>query len=102
MRAYSVFDRIAGSFEGACLVIANNSKEAKKLGWPVIHSWGSDEYIDMGIRWIRKPNQQIRDLLEADVKVIIESPTTCSRCEMWGGELNSEHICESCLELEQS
>ena len=96
MRAYMVYSRCCGSDEAACLVIANTSREAKNLGWPILRDWGSDEFTDTAVRWLREPNKQARDLIAAGDTVVVECPDTCTQCEKWGEELNKSGVCEQC------
>ena len=52
MRAYYVSDE---DNENAIAVVADNSREAKKLGWSSIRECGC-EYVDMRVHWLKKAN----------------------------------------------
>ncbi|MBA7685647.1 hypothetical protein ES703_94072 [subsurface metagenome] len=60
------------------------------------------EYINLRVRLERGSDflfkEAIQDKLKADVPHVIESPTSCKGCEMWGYELNEEGYCETCQE----
>jgi len=100
MKAYMVYSRYCGSDEGACLVIANTAKAAKKLGWPILRDWGADEYIDTAVRLIREPNEQACGLIKQGIETVVECPVTCGQCEQWGRELNDAGVCAQCEENE--
>jgi len=97
MKAYMAYDRIAGSDEGACLVIAENTEVAKKLAWPIVLGWGAESYPDMTVKLLREPNKQARELIAEGVACIEDDPTCCKKCNMWGGELYEEQ-CSICGE----
>lgn len=103
MRAYMAYCRLCGSQEGAALVFAHSVKEAKRIAWPVIHSWGlTDEYIDLAVRWLNGDDYLFEDAdqekLANGVAHVIESPTACRHCERWGRELNHDGVCEQCFD----
>lgn len=93
--------------EGACLVFASSVKEAKKLAYPVVSGWGMiDQYIDLRVTLLKHHDylleQANKELLSKNVAHVIESPTTCHRCELWGtGQLDGRGICPDCVELEE-
>ena len=106
MRAYMIYSRFAGSEEGAALVFANSAKEAKKVGWQGIGCDLTDEYIDLGVRWLKGDNylfeQANQKKLAAGIAHVINSPKSCAMCEMWGvSPLDEKGLCEDCQELEE-
>ena len=105
MKAYMGFMREAGAPEGACLIFAHTIREAKKLACPVIISWGTD-FIDVGVRLLRNSDHLFvegdQDKLAKDIPHIIEEPTCCKRCLLWGHPINEDGLCESCAEDEMN
>jgi hypothetical protein len=108
LKAYMGYSRAGGSREGACLVFAHNTKEARKLTYPVLMSWfdhnGSDDWIDTSTNVLKDCKflfeQANQEKLAAGTAHVIESPKTCIVCEMWGSELNEKGICDGCEEGE--
>lgn len=93
-RAYMAYDRHAGPNDGAILVFAANAREAKKLAWPALYGWGTDFFIDVGIRWLRSDCEHMR---RKEGPHVVESPPSCCDCEMWYSEpLDSDGRCEGC------
>jgi len=102
MKAYMGFDCIAGSEEGACLIFANSSKKAKKIGYPIIKSWHSTRWVDMRVKWLRKDydyfkTQANQEKLSNGISHVIESVETCSVCLLWGVPLING-VCENCID----
>ena len=95
MKAYMGFDREGGSECGACLIFAANSREARKLAWPILDSWFDDaQWIHCAVRWLRELPKHLKKSDTGKPRVI-ESPPLCPRCEMWGGELKNG-MCSLC------
>ncbi len=85
MKAYMVYDRIAGSGECAMLVFANTAKEAKKVSWAAY--WCSEiceSWIDWAVKLIRDCPEHLKGLDNGKVQVI-ESVDACPSCDSWGG-----------------
>lgn len=102
LKAYSAFSREAGPEEGAILVIANTTREAKKLAWQSGACWNVDEWIDLATRLIK---DDIYILSLADQKElrlghphIIDNPIGCDKCGMWGVEITIDKLCGNCNE----
>jgi hypothetical protein len=92
--------------EGAVLIFAHTSKEAKRIGWRdsnVLHDM-TDSYVEVRIRYLKQSPYLFKEAektkLKKDIPHVIDSPTSCKRCELWGGELNNDGYCESCIEIE--
>jgi hypothetical protein len=104
MKAYMVFSRFAGSEEGAALVFAHNSREAKKVGWNGIGSdLANNDFTDLAVRLIRNGDwlfaEGDQDKLNQDIPHIIESPKCCNNCQMWGeSPLDKGGMCQGCRE----
>ena len=104
LKAYMGYSRAGGSREGACLVFAHNTKEARTLTYPVLIDWfdhnGSDDYIDTVTKVLKECEHLFKeanqDKLAAGVAHVIESPKTCIVCEMWGEEIDEKGYCEGC------
>lgn len=98
MKAYMGFHGGLGSEEGACLIFANNAKEAKSLAFGVINNWFDSEWVDTRVRLI-KDSEYLFQYRVSFKSHTIEAPPTCSRCQMWGtGEIVFD-ICKSCREI---
>ena len=96
IKAYSGFDANLGPEEGACLVFAYNSRQAKKLAYSILRNWGS-EYIDVRVRWLKDEDYLFKQM-RSDKPHVIESPETCDICGMWGGGEIINGVCEMCRE----
>jgi len=106
LKMYMGYWREAGSSEGACLIFAHTSREAKKLAFRVLSGWSPDtEWIDVGIKLIKDSDylykEANQELLKNNVSHSIESPKCCKRCEQWGYEIDDEGICSRCREDEE-
>jgi hypothetical protein len=88
-------------YEGACLVFAHTVREAKKIGWSIVSSWGCDSFIEVRATFMRNSlflyEQAIQENLEKGIPHVIESPITCKGCEHWGMKLNEQGYCDDCL-----
>lgn len=87
--------------EYAILVFANNIKEAKKLAFPSLNSFGIDEYIDMRVFLLKDKKflykQADKKLLDENIAHVIEDPDGCLECFRWDvSELNENSICSIC------
>jgi hypothetical protein len=106
LKAYMGYSRVGGSREGACLVFAHNTKEARKLTYPVLRSWfdynGSDDWIDTATTVLKDSEflfkEANQEKLAASIAHVIESPKTCIVCEMWGNEIDEQGRCDGCIE----
>ena len=103
LKVYMGYDNLGGSSEGAILIFAHTAREAKKVAWnsySFIQEICDGEYINLRVRLERNANHLFKeanqDKLKADEPHVIESPTTCNGCELWGYELNKEGYCEDC------
>jgi hypothetical protein len=104
LRTYIGFMREAGQGDGACLIFAHNTREAKKLNWPVIRDWWTDaEWIDNAVRRLRE-NQDwlfscsdVGKLIRGEAHVN-DNPPSCSSCEQWGQPINEDGYCPDCAE----
>ena len=100
LKPYMGFSRSLGAPEGAVLIFARTAREAKRISWgrffiPDI----CDEYIDYGVRLIRN-GAHLMKLATSNQPHVIESPPTCPRCELWGGESMRDSdgpCCEYCM-----
>lgn len=101
LKAFSVYDREAGPREGAFLVFANSSKEARQLAWPSAADMFCCEWIDLTTNALFQDTEMLADQEGIDLggdPLVIESPKSCASCELWGEVLNSEGLCESCVD----
>lgn len=102
LRAYLGFNGRWGSHEGAIAIFANDSREAKRIGFLAFeHLYGDCEYIDFRVRWIRDGMDQHADyeLLETGQPHVNDSPGACDRCELWYADVEViDGLCEYCRE----
>jgi hypothetical protein len=106
LKLYMGYSRLAGSTEGACLVFANNRKEARKVAFQCLRCWwGEQEWTDTKVQWLKNEDYLYKqanvEKLEKNIPHVIESPQACKKCELWGAELNENGICENCMEEEE-
>lgn len=103
LKPYIGYSRSGGSEEGACLIFANNCKEAKKLAFEEFKGWFDEqEWIDVAVNklkgeWLYKEANQ--ENLKNNFPHVVDNPVTCKKCETWGHETYIDGICEDCREL---
>lgn len=101
LKPYMGYSRDGGAHEGAFLIFAHNLKEAKRIGWQALSQIICDDYTDMAVRLLKEEHLYLdanKEKLEADITHVIESPTCCKSCELWGYPLDAEGLCEECAE----
>ena len=90
--------------EGASLVFAHSSREAKKLAWqgcPVCGDGGEFTAVrvkwlpDKDYPWLRREADPKK--LAADQGHVIDSPRSCRHCETWGKAMANDEECEDCV-----
>jgi hypothetical protein len=101
LNTYMAFSRNNGPEEGAILVFAHSIQEARVVGWRAMPDELTDEYIDFGVRRIRKSpwlyNEANAIKLRNDEAHVIDNPISCDNCGMWGDEpIGKDGYCESC------
>lgn len=82
--------------EGAILVFANTSKEAKKISVPVLDSWGIT-FTDIRVIFL-KHHEYLNQYSKGDFPHVIDSPEVCKSCELWGISELVNGLCEACSE----
>lgn len=98
LKAYMAFDGPSGPAEGATLVIAHNTREAKKIGWPEVCLWGA-EYTDVRVRLLRDDHVLAladQAKLAAGEPHVVDSPMVCDVCEFWGYAVDADGYCAYC------
>jgi len=100
---YSAYSRELGSSEGAVLVFARNSREAKKVVARNCLGWLVGDYTDIAVRRLREYEDYLYTLADQEKLAknephVIDSPPFCKLCERWGTPLDEEGICEDCRE----
>jgi hypothetical protein len=105
LKHYMAYSRGGGPEEGAVLVLAHTVQEAKRIAWssPTFLQDACDgDYLDLAVTllknrpWLDKDANQVK--LHADIPHVIECPSSCKGCELWGYELNERGYCEDCAE----
>ena len=87
--------------EGAVLVFANNSREAKPLAYCGINSLFDVAYTDIRVRRMRKHLDHLHSLGDADKLArnfahVVDDPASCPRCESWGAPAHPDGGCMFC------
>jgi hypothetical protein len=102
LKPYMVFSRHEGPENGAALVLAPNSKEARKLGYLVCDLFGCDGWIDCGVLLLRHTADVLplanQEALAAGQAHVIEGPVCCQACGQWGAGLTDDNRCGWCNE----
>lgn len=86
--------------EGALLVFAHDVRQARRLAWPTLRDWFDGVlYIDARVRRVRGTHI----FTEADPEAfregrphVVESPTSCDRCMLWGQPIGGDGLCPDC------
>ncbi len=89
LKAYMGFNKDAGSNEGACLIFANTSNEAKKIGFDTVRSWFNTGWSRMGVRRVigdQYFKEADQEKLTNGTPHVIDNPECCPRCDKWGAE----------------
>lgn len=100
LKFYTAYSRNLGEIHGAALVVAHSAKEAKRLAWKYT-AFFYDEYIDVGIKWIRGDNAPPladQTKLAAGQPHVVDDPIGCETCHIWGAGLTSDNRCGWCGE----
>lgn len=96
-KIYMGYDKAAGSHEGAILIFAASSKDARKLGWGTMKVLHSTAWVDMAVRLMRKNTEFLALEATSDKPHVITDMRSCPQCELWGEEYNISH-CGYCDE----
>ena len=105
LNMYMGFSRSSGSHEGAILIFAVNSRQARKIGWG--KAWGMivDDYADFTVTRINDApwlyEEAVPDKLRDGIPHVIDNPTVCKSCEQWG-EWLIDGKCQQCTDNEDS
>ncbi len=99
LKPYMGYSQVAGAQEGAILIFAHTVREAKTIGYPAGNDLFLTDYIDFAVRLIKDDYNFCdadKKLLAVDKPHVIDNPTSCKHCELWGFQLDSFGVCESC------
>ena len=101
MKAYMGYSKSAGSCEGAILIFANNSKEAKSLARKSsVMAELAENFLDVTVTWLKNSQYLFKQMPTDDTPCFVESPITCTDCGMWGrGDIGEDGVCEACKEI---
>ncbi len=96
MKPYMAYSRANGPGDGAILIVAKNSRAARKLAW---RSGEYDGWTDLAVRLIRDGHalalaDQIK--LAAGVEHVIAEPLACESCHEWGHGVDEGGFCLRC------
>ena len=101
MNKYMAYDKGAGKEEGACLVFANSSQEARKLAYSVIQGWFDEcDWIDIVAKTI-KGHEYLNEECKSGEPHVIESPESCTQCGNWGVGAIICELCPACREIDE-
>ena len=106
LKPYMGYSHAGGSREGAVLIFAHNIKEAKKIGWPILHGMFLDEFTDMAVRFIKNGGYLFDQMPKwSQLKLyngtphVVDAPPSCKNCNLWGmGEFNEGGYCPDCAD----
>lgn len=104
LRAYSAYCRDVGPQEGAVLVFAPRSKDARKLAFPTLNDWFDLEWIDVATDWLPTSARWLAEQEGVDLEGeprLIESPKACNRCDRWGAPIDTDGVCQDCRDAEE-
>ena len=96
-KIYLGYDKSVGSQEGAVLIFAASSKDARKLGWGTMKSFHGTAWVDMAVRLMRKNLDYLAMEATSDQPHVITDMRICPKCELWGEDRNEDH-CGYCDE----
>jgi len=108
MKPYMIYSRAAGPGEGAALVFASNSQEARTVGFRGIgYDLVGGVFVDLASWLLRdKPwlfEEADKEKLFREIPHIVESPTSCKKCEQWGqSPIGADGLCDGCREGKES
>lgn len=104
LKMYMGYSHDAGSEEGACLIFAVNSDEARKLSFPLMKDWHDSDWTDARVSLIKGQEflykEANQEKLNNGISHLIDSPTACNNCNQWGQELDEKGLCEGCADDE--
>jgi hypothetical protein len=91
--------------DGACLVFAKNVREARNLSFSILDSWfGVECYIDVKAVLLKNEDYLYKEAdqekLNNEIAHVVESPESCSSCELWGRSELVDGKCEYCRDDE--
>lgn len=105
LKPYMGYSRSGGTTEGAILIFAHSVREAKRVAWDAttfLQDATDGNYTDLAVTLIRDGNHLFAEgnaeKLAADIPHVIECPTSCKGCHLWGEPLNEQGYCEGCEE----
>ena len=83
------------------MIFAHTAREAKKVGFNGIGAdISGDEFIDFGVLLIKDADwlwqEADEEKLLNDIPHVIDDPTVCKGCEVWGIELLENGYCLDC------
>ena len=105
MNFYILFDTNVGAEEGACLVVAETGREAKKFGYRTLQDWFDTEFIDIGVNILKDNIETLKKEIDMEkyhkrIPQVIDNPKICPTCELWGGGEVVDGHCEFCKDGE--
>ena len=106
LHIYMGFDSKAGSTEGAILIFAPSSKEARKVGWGTMKALLDTAWIDMTVKRLRHNLEHLygdadQSKLEAGIPHAVDNMRDCPNCGLFGehgGPIDENGHCGYCRE----
>ena len=99
LKAYMGYNRESDPQDGALLVFAHSIKEAREISFGDMSIYFDCEWTDMKFERLKGEyifNEANKELLKQDVAHVIDNPTSCKSCQLWGMEINNDGLCENC------
>ena len=95
MRAYMVYE--GDPHDGAALVLANNSAEAKRIGHHECAEWGDGRWIDTRVKWLREADiAYLTGMFGAEPTLCETEHLMCSGCHLWSAQPLAKGRCVDC------
>ena len=108
LHLYMGFDGSIGSHEGAALIFAHTSKEAKKVFWAACKGEiAGEEFTQARVRRIVGHDYLFDEAdglkVQAGLAHVNDCPKSCDNCETWGNSrIGDLGLCHECLEARRA
>lgn len=103
LKAYFCYNKENGSWDGALLVFAYTSQEARYMAFKT--SLLGDGYIEVVAKLIKESfvfKYGNQEKINKQISHVVDNPPTCKNCDKWYTDhelING--LCQNCLEQEE-